>query len=69
MSVFQGLWMDLSGAIANIHMRTGTNGDHPHDLYVAKGSFVQEVFNILLTFPPKIAWQIASQRLRPSLTI
>ena len=39
--------MDISGELANNHMRTDkknlvttarTQGDHPHDLYVVKGS-------------------------------
>ena len=48
--------MDLSGEVANIHMRTDAKnlvttartihlpeqGNHPHDLYVAKGSLVRK---------------------------
>ena len=45
----RGLWVDISGEVANIHMRTDANnsltqtkGDDSHDLYVEKGSLFRE---------------------------
>ena len=53
----RGLWMDISGEVANIHMRTDAKNlvttartihlpehkeNHPHDLYVAKGSLFRK---------------------------
>ena len=46
--------MDKPGEVANIHMRTEP---------------VQEVFMILLTVQPKIAWQIGSRKLQQRRTI
>ena len=46
----RGLWMDLSGEIADIHMGnhsknnslTRTKGDNSHDLHVEKGSLFRK---------------------------
>ena len=78
----RGLRMDLSGEVANIHMRTDAKNlvttartthtplnKSPHDIHVAKGSlFRKYLFMILLTLQLKIAWQIASRRLQPKRT-
>ena len=69
----RGLWRDMSGDVANIHVRTDAKNlvtaartIHLHDQKeTIHGSLccerkpVQEVFTVLPTFPPKTAWQIA----------
>ena len=53
----RGLWMDMSGEVADVHMKdlrkepsnnsknhsiTSAKGDNPHDFYVAKGILFRE---------------------------
>ena len=78
----RGLWMDISGEVAHIHVKndgknlvtTASTTHLPeqketiHMISCSERKPVQEVFMILLTFQPKIAWQIASQRLQPRRT-
>ena len=77
-----GLWMDFSSEVANIHMRTDVKNvvttartvhlleqEETNMISMLRKEFVSEVFMILLTFQPKIAWQNASRRLRPRRTV
>ena len=69
----RGLWMDLSGEVADIYMRTGAkNLVTRARTYLSKRKqstwfpccerkLVQEVFMILLTFQLRIVWQIVWQ--------
>ena len=75
----QGLWMDLSGEVASIHLKTDAKNlvtaarpiqlpDQKETIYMifcCERKPVQEVFMILLTFQTTIACQIASQKLQP----
>ena len=78
----RGLWMDLSGEVANIHMRADAKNlvtaattihlpeqkETIHMISMLRKE-VQRVFMILLTFQPTIVWQTASRRLQPRRTI
>ena len=65
----RGLWVDMSGEVANLHTRTNAKNlvttartghlpeqkETSHMISVLRRKPVQEVFMILLTFQPKIA--------------
>ena len=67
-SFFHELWMDISGDVANIHMRTDAKNlvitartihlpEHKetiHNISMLRKTPVQEVFMILLTFQPNL---------------